>query len=93
MSEKPRILIVNDDRRMAQARCDTSSQYLEFVKSDPSECDRLIDAIGINFSSFFRDPIVLEILAREIAPDLLKRRQGTRGSEIRVWSAAGCNFY
>jgi len=75
--------------RMAQARCNTSSQYLEIVKGDPSECDRLIDAIGINFSSFFRDPIVFEILAREIAPDLLKRRQIARGSEIRVWSA-GC---
>ena len=75
--------------RMAHTQCDSLSQYLNLIRSDPSECDRLIDTIGINFSLFFRDPIVFEILARTVLPRLLKQKQDARKSEIRVWSA-GC---
>ena len=63
--------------------------YLDRLRTDPTECDRLIDTIGINVSEFFRDPIVFEILAQDVLPDLIERRRRAGTREIRVWSA-GC---
>ncbi len=75
--------------RMAQLRCGDPELYLQILRSDPAECDRLIDTIAINVSAFFRDPIVWEIMAQSILPEILERRSHEGGNEIRAWSA-GC---
>lgn len=75
--------------RMARLRCDDPTEYLARLQSDPSECDHLIDAIAINVSSFFRNPIVWEILAQSVLPEILERKRQAGHQEIRVWSA-GC---
>ena len=43
-----------------------ATAYVRRLESDPRECDRLIDAVGINVSSFFRNPLVFEIIREEI---------------------------
>jgi len=64
--------------------------YLGRFRSDTEEVDALVDAVAVNCSSFFRDPIVFEIFGRRILPELLDRRGRTGPRELRLWSA-GCS--
>ena len=70
------------DRR-AKLGVDTD-QYLTICRDDPDECEALVNAIAINVSSFFRNPVVFEVLAQSVLPRLIKEKD-----ELRVWSA-GC---
>lgn len=63
--------------------------YLRRLETHPAECDRFIDAVGINVSSFFRNPLVFEIVHKRILPEILERKRRKSSSEIRIWSA-GC---
>jgi len=56
--------------------------YLEYLKEEPSEIDHLIDCLFIKVSEFFRDPIVFEVIASRVFPELFSHREN-----IRVWSA------
>ncbi len=75
--------------RLAQIGEADEDAYIHRLQTDPDEPTRLIDSFAINASSFFRDPIVFEILAQSVLPGIIeaKRRRGSR--EIRAWSA-GC---
>ncbi len=75
--------------RMAKVCHGDHADYLQRLRVNPGECDRLIEAITINVSSFFRDPMVYEALARDVLPELIERKQANGTKEIRVWSA-GC---
>lgn len=59
------------------------------MRTDPGEADQLIAAITIKVSSFFRNPLVFELVAQEILPDIIERKGRRRNREIRIWSA-GC---
>ena len=63
--------------------------YLARLESDPEEPGALVAAFSINCSSFFRDPVVFEILAQSVLPEILERKARTGSRELRVWSA-GC---
>ena len=76
--------------RIRALRLGDSAAYLQRLKTHPDECHRLIDAVGINVSSFFRNPLVFEIIKERIIPDILERRGRMPSNEIRVWSA-GCS--
>ena len=76
--------------RMARLRCDSPAAYLARLRTDPSECDHLIDAIAINVSSFFRNPVVWEILGQTALPEIIERKRQSGHREIRAWSA-GCS--
>ena len=73
--------------RMAKLRLNDRKVYLKKLKEDPTECNRLIDTIGINVSSFFRDPIVFEIIEQNILPSVMANKRHSGQKEIRVWSA------
>ena len=75
--------------RMEQLQCGESVEYLQRLRSDPSECDHLIDAIAINVSSFFRDVMVWELIAQSVLPRIIERKRQAGSREIRAWSA-GC---
>ena len=74
--------------RLAKLGIDDLALYLPRL-DDPAECDALIDAISINVSTFFRDPIVFEIISQAILPNLIDNKLRTGSKEIRFWSA-GC---
>lgn len=63
--------------------------YLQRLRSEPAECDRLIEATSINVTSFFRNPAMWEFLAQTVLPATIERKQRGRGREFRAWSA-GC---
>jgi chemotaxis methyl-accepting protein methylase len=74
---------------MANLRLKDPGEYLKRLRSDPSECDRLIETIDIKVSSFFRDPLVFEFLAHRVLPLIMERHRRGHTRQIRVWSA-GC---
>ena len=75
--------------RMARLRLNDPGEYLERLRSDPSECDRLIESIAIKVSSFFRDPLIFELLAHRVLPRIMEPHRQEHARQIRVWSA-GC---
>jgi len=75
--------------RMRALALDSTRDYLSLLLSDAAESTRFIDALGINVSSFFRDPLVFEIIRKRVLPGILQRKREQKSKEIRVWSA-GC---
>ncbi len=62
-----------------------ADQYISLCRNDETECANLVNTIAVHVSSFFRNPVVFEILAQSILPQLIEKTQGA----LRVWSA-GC---
>lgn len=75
--------------RMSRLGIDDQEAYLDKLRSDPVEIDGLVDALAVNVSAFFRDPLVFEILAQVVLPDILAQKKQSGFNDIRVWSA-GC---
>ena len=67
----------------------TYRQYAARLDEDPAEYARLLDALTINVTQFFRDPSVYELFRAEVLPALLAAKAGRRQRIVRVWSA-GC---
>src|SRR4051812_23769966 len=74
-------------KRMHYVNVVCYSDYMDYLEVHPEEFAALFNTILINVTSFFRDEAAWEVLAREVIPELLERKQP--GSQIRVWSA-GC---
>ncbi len=75
---------------MIKWQMDDAGKLLDLLRSSPAKCDLLLDAIAINVSCFFRNPVVFEILAQSIIPEIINRKRNAGSREIRVWSA-GCS--
>ena len=75
--------------RMARLRFKDPGEYLQRLRSDPLECDRLIETFLIKVSSFFRDPLVFGSLAHRGLPLIIERHRRDPSRQMRVWSA-GC---
>ena len=78
------------ERRMAMAaiEADDTDRYLEMLRNDAIEPDRLAKDLLINVTSFFRDTEVFDLLATKVVPDIVRSRLSD--SPIRVW-VAGCS--
>ena len=87
---KPGTLQRRIERRMAMAGVAASdaARYLDTLRSDAAELNRLATDLLINVTSFFRDPKVFDLLAAKIIPDLVKDRGPDQ--PLRVW-IAGCS--
>ena len=55
----------------------------------PGEIRRLVEALTVNVSEFFRNPKTIRALTREVLPVLVAQRRAQGAAPIRVWSA-GC---
>jgi chemotaxis methyl-accepting protein methylase len=75
--------------RMTVLQMKDPRTYLPFIKDNRHECDALINAITINASWFFRDPLVFEIIEQTLLPGIIIRKQRQKSREIRIWSV-GC---
>lgn len=69
--------------RLAQVGMD-AEQYIALCQTDAAECVNLLHSIAIHVSSFFRNPVVFELIAQSVLPRLLGKKD-----PLRVWSA-GC---
>lgn len=59
--------------------------YGQVLDADPTEYDRLIDALTINVTKFYRNREMWDVLVGRFLPELWRARQG----HVRAWSA-GC---
>ncbi len=77
------------DVRLRATGARTYFEYMAVLKKDPSEYDRLFDALTINVTNFFRDRSTYRVIEETVIPELVssKKKQGKK--IIRVWSA-GC---
>ncbi|HEU4561779.1 MAG TPA: CheR family methyltransferase [Longimicrobium sp.] len=73
-------------KRMQEVEIDDFVAYREHLERHPDEFTSLFNTILINVTSFFRDPEAWEVLARDIVPRILARKEN--GEPVRVWSAA-----
>lgn len=78
------------ERRMAMASIETDdiARYLDVLRRDGKELDRLATDLLINVTSFFRDPAVFKALSEKIIPDLV--RDHSVDQPLRIW-IAGCS--
>ena len=77
------------DRRMHAASVQTLSEYTSLLRNDPRELHGLVSDITVDFSFFFRDEKLFEILRQSLLPDILSRNRASGESPLRVW-CAGC---
>jgi len=78
------------ERRMAMASIETDdiARYIDVLRSDKKEFDRLAADLLINVTSFFRDPAVFDVLSEKIIPDVV--RNHSVDQPLRIW-IAGCS--
>jgi chemotaxis methyl-accepting protein methylase len=76
-------------RRMAVRSCRDFGQYLACLQAEEGELDRLLDALTINVSRFFRDALTFELIAERLLPALIQEKRRDRDPSLRIWSA-GC---
>ncbi len=72
--------------RMRARGVHTYGDYARILDSDAGEYERLLDALTINVTRFFRNPETYETIARRVIPTLWERTEG----RIGIWSA-GCS--
>ena len=72
--------------RMRARGVHSYDEYARMLDSDPTEYERLLDALTINVTKLFRNWEVYDAISRLVIPELWNRD----GSQIRVWSA-GCS--
>lgn len=75
--------------RMAVLGVQELTGYYHFLKQQDEEPVALLDSVLINVSSFFRDPLVFELLNRRVLPQLAGRCVVEPCARLRIWSA-GC---
>ena len=67
----------------------TYREYATYLAEHPTEYARLLDALTVNVTDFFRDPPVWDIIRDEVIPSILAGKVATGHQAVRVWSA-GC---
>ncbi len=87
---KPGTLRRRIERRMTLAAIEVNDtqRYLDLLRQDANELDRLAEDLLINVTGFFRDPKVFDFLAAKIVPDLVADRSSD--IPVRIW-VAGCS--
>lgn len=75
-------------RRLSLNHIEDLDQYLEFLRSDKEEVERLFRDLLIGVTAFFRDPEAWEILERKVIYPLV--REKPKGETLRIW-VAGCS--
>jgi chemotaxis methyl-accepting protein methylase len=71
--------------RMRACGARSYEDYVALLDRQPDELERLLDALTINVTKFFRNPETWEWLGQHVLPELLEAREG----RVRAWSA-GC---
>jgi PAS domain S-box-containing protein len=85
---KQSTLIRRVRRRMADLRADSAAVYLELLRGDSQEADRLFRDLLIGVTHFFRDAEAFEALEHKVIPHLFERKGFDE--QVRVW-VPGCS--
>jgi chemotaxis protein methyltransferase CheR len=69
--------------RMRAQAVHTYADYARLLERDHAEYERLVDALTVNVSKFFRNPEVWEVIGERVLPELY----ASSAPVIRAWSA------
>jgi len=83
-------LIRRVDSRIRETRSINCRNYLSYLKKNPSEYERFLEALTINVTDFFRDKSVFNTLKRNILPDIIQNIKDKKRKAMRIWSI-GCS--
>lgn len=72
--------------RLRARGTETYAAYGELLRTDPTELEKLKDALTINVTRLYRNPETWDKLRSTVLPGLIAAREGA----VRVWSA-GCS--
>jgi chemotaxis protein methyltransferase CheR len=72
------------DYRMKETGNHDLREYLDYLKANPDEMQNIVTALTIKVSNFFRNPLVFELLAANVLPELISDFRF-----IKAWSI-GC---
>ncbi len=75
------------ERRLVLRRLATLDEYLQCLREDPGERQKLFEEVLIPVTGFFRDPQVFEAFKNTVFPRLLQNR--APGAPFRAW-VPGC---
>lgn len=75
--------------RMFRLGCDKIEDYLDYFLEHPGEVAKLLNAVTIQVTGFFRDMDVFEVLTEKVVPEIVRSKLLSGGEIIRIWSA-GC---
>jgi chemotaxis methyl-accepting protein methylase len=75
--------------RMRALGLTTYREYCAYLTAKPTEYARLLNALTVNVTDFFRDPPVWEIIRGEVIPSILAAKAALGHHAVRAWSA-GC---
>lgn len=76
--------------RIRARGCASHEEYLELLKSDEVETDKLLNVLTINVTQFFRNIDVYEKVKEIVLPSVFMEREADRDEGIRIWSL-GCS--
>ena len=77
-------------QRFSATGCKDRTSYLQYLQGHPDELDRLVDALTINVSRFFRNTLTFEYIADRVLPVIAIEKKDALDHSLRVWSA-GCS--
>ena len=75
-------------RRVNVCKCDSLSNYYNYLKSEEKEVEILYHEFLIGVTKFFRDTEVWMVLTEKVIPDLVREKKD--GDVLKVWDA-GCS--
>ncbi|MDO9543099.1 MAG: protein-glutamate O-methyltransferase CheR [Kiritimatiellia bacterium] len=75
------------DSRLRTTGCNDYLEYVSYLNRNPEEYDRLIEAVTINVTEFFRNPETFRAIQQKVLPEIIKGQQEQAKKPIRAWCA------
>lgn len=76
--------------RLSATHSSNYRDYINYIRKDPSECQRFIQTLTINVTDFFRDKEVFLFLKKNYFPLLKARADKRKSRTLSLWST-GCS--
>ncbi|MDA3860769.1 MAG: protein-glutamate O-methyltransferase CheR [Melioribacteraceae bacterium] len=75
--------------RITQLKIKSTEEYFNYLTNSDDELDELINAFLINYSKFFRNPLLFEYVTNILLPRMLTKQSNNHVKNLRIWSV-GC---
>ena len=75
-------------KRMDSQDVHSFEEYVGKIEKNGHEAESLLDSLNNTYTEFFRDPITLTLLEKQILPDIIYKKK--QKSQMRIW-VAGCS--
>ncbi|MBU1998996.1 MAG: protein-glutamate O-methyltransferase CheR, partial [Candidatus Omnitrophica bacterium] len=79
------------ETRLKKHNLDSYDDYIRVLDSNPEEYTRLLGALTINVTEFFRNPESFEAIRKVVIPRIIYSKRALQHKIIRAWSC-GCSF-